>query len=148
MQASLTFRPLTAPVSKKTLTSFRKDAGWSASGDEPNAGAAKMGGRLQWVSVEAGKRMVGIARLELAPPQFCYVSDLIVLSTFRGRGVGDWFMKNIERFCVQSGIPRVLLVPHEGTHGFYEKLHFVADPNVVPFFKKDLNPFQRKILAY
>ncbi|MDB5933701.1 MAG: hypothetical protein JWQ01_1045 [Massilia sp.] len=147
MVLPLVFRPLAAPLSKKALHAFRKDAGWPP---EENAAPSgyKTQGKVQWVAVECGKKMVGIARLELAPPQFCYVSDLIVLSTYRGQGVGDWFMKGIERYCVQFGIPRVLLQPREGTQGFYEKMHFVPDPNVIPFFKKELNPFQRKMFAY
>jgi GNAT superfamily N-acetyltransferase len=147
MSSSLVFRPLPAPPSDKTLRAFRKDAGWPANEGE-SAGGKQAQGKVQWVTVDSGKKMIGIARLELAPPQFCYVSDLIVSSAYRGKGVGDWFMKNIERYCVQFGIPRMLLQPREGTNGFYEKMQFVADPYVGNFLKKELNPFQRKMLGF
>jgi GNAT superfamily N-acetyltransferase len=146
MELQLTFRPLAVPLGKKTLRAFRQDAGWAA-GDGNASSGTHPRGKVQWVTVDCGKKMIGIARLELAPPEFCYLSDLIISSTYRGRGVGDWFMKNIERYCAQFGIPRLLLEPLEDTKGFYEKMHFVADPYVATFLKKDINPFQRKMFA-
>ncbi len=147
MNLTLIFRPLAVPLSNKALRAFRKDAGWAA--DDGDAAAdGPPNGKVQWVTVECGKKTIGIARLELAPPQFCYVGDLIIARAFHGQGVGQWFVKNIERYCTQFGIPRLLLRPLEGTQGFYEKQHFVPDPFVAPFLKKEINPFQRKILAY
>lgn len=148
MQTSLSFRPLSAPLSGKVLLAFRKDAGWSNRDTSGLNGAGRPGAQVQWVTVEAGKRRVAIARLELAPPQFCYVSDLIVLNEHRGRGVGGWFMKQIEQHCTGFGIPRVLLQPLEENRGFYEKLDFVADPFVAGFLKKDIGPVRRRVLPF
>ena len=147
MQLSLIFRPLATPPCKKTLRAFRKDAGWAA-GKSTAVEGQHPRGRVQWVAVERGKNTVGIARLEMAPPEFCYLSDLIILSAHHGEGVGHWFMKNIERYCAQFGIRRLLLQPVDNSKGFYEKMHFVSDPYVVSFLKKELNPFQRKVFAY
>jgi GNAT superfamily N-acetyltransferase len=145
MNLPLTFRQLAVPLSGKALRAFRKDAGWAdvdaATGEPPQ-------GKVQWVTVESGKKTIGIARLELAPPEFCYVADLIILRTHHGQGVGQWFVKHIERYCAQFGIPRLLLRPLEGTQGFYEKQHFVPDPYVAPYLKKEINPFQRKMLVH
>lgn len=145
MDLPLTFRPLAAPLSKKALRAFHQDAGWAdadvSSGEHPH-------GKVQWVTVECGKKTIGIARLELAPPEFCYVGDLIISRAYHGQGVGQWFVKNIERYCAQFGIPRLLLRPLEGTQGFYAKQHFIPDPYVASFLKKEINPFQRKMLAH
>ncbi|MGJ7918278.1 GNAT family N-acetyltransferase [Massilia sp. LXY-6] len=148
MQLSLVFRPLSAPLPDKVLLAFRKDAGWSNRDTSAAVTAGQPGGLVQWVTVESGKKRVGIARLELAPPQFCFVSDLIVLSAHRGRGVGEWFMKQIEQHCAGLGIPRVLLQPMDDNRGFYEKLAFVADPLVAGFLKKELRPLQRRMLPF
>jgi GNAT superfamily N-acetyltransferase len=148
MQSSLVFRPLSAPLPDKVLQAFRKDAGWSNRDTSALRGAGQPGSQVQWVTVEAGKRRVGIARLEVAPPQFCFVSDLIILSSHRGRGVGEWFMKQIELHCMGLGIPRVLLQPMDDNRGFYEKLDFVADPLVAGFLKKEIRPMQRRILPF
>jgi GNAT superfamily N-acetyltransferase len=74
-------------------------------------------------------------------------ADLIISNAFRRKGVGDWFMKSIERYCIQFGVPRLLLEPREGTRGFYDKMHFVADPYVGGFLKKELNPFKLRTFA-
>jgi GNAT superfamily N-acetyltransferase len=148
MQASFAFRPLSAPLSDKVLLAFRKDAGWSNRDTSALGGAAHPGGLVQWVTVESGKKRIGIARLELAAPQFCFVSDLIVLREHRGRGVGEWFMKQIEQHCLGLGIPRVLLQPMADNRAFYEKLDFIADPLVAGFLKKDIRPLQRRPLPF
>jgi GNAT superfamily N-acetyltransferase len=148
MQASFAFRPLSAPLSDKVLLAFRKDAGWSNRDTSALGGAGHPGGLVQWVTVESGKKRIAIARLELAAPQFCFVSDLIVLREHRGRRVGEWFMKQIEQHCLGLGIPRVLLQPMADNRAFYEKLDFVADPLVAGFLKKDIRPLQRRVLPF
>jgi GNAT superfamily N-acetyltransferase len=148
MQSSLVFRALSAPLSDKILLAFRKDAGWSNRDTADLANAGRPGSMVQWVTVEAGKRRIGIARLELVPPQFCYVSDFIVLSSHRGHGVGEWFMKQIEQHCLGCGIPRVLLQPMDDNRGFYEKLNFIDDPLVAGFLKKEIRPQRRMMLPF
>jgi GNAT superfamily N-acetyltransferase len=139
----LHFQPLPQAPSKKTLQAFQKDAGWSVSRREvekmltPNS-------RMQWVSVELNKIVIGIARLELAPPEFCHISDLTIKSKYRGQGVGRWFIKNIELFCAGLGIRRMLLLPESEALPFYEALSFTPDPYVPRFLKKEISPFQRK----
>jgi GNAT superfamily N-acetyltransferase len=148
MQSSLSFRPLSEPLPEKVLLAFRKDAGWSNRDTSRLGQAGRPGSVVQWVTVEAGKRRVGIARLELAPPQFCYLSDFIVLASHRGRGVGEWFMKQIEQYCIGVGIPRVLLQPLDDSRGFYDKLKFTDDPLVAGFLKKEIGPMRRMALPF
>jgi len=148
MQSSLAFRPLSAPLPDKVLLAFRKDAGWSNRETSRLGQAGRPGSVVQWVTVEAGKRRIGIARLELAAPQLCYVSDLIVLASHRGRGVGEWFMKQIEQYCLGFGIPRVLLQPLDDNRGFYRKLNFIEDPLAAGFLKKEIMPQRRMALPF
>jgi GNAT superfamily N-acetyltransferase len=144
MSPSITFRLLPGPIPYKTLMAFRKDAGWDNKDDAAD-GNNHPDGRVQWVTMETGSRVIGIARLEIAPPQFCFVSDFIVLSGQRRRGRGQWFMQQIEQHCRQIGIPRVLLQPTDASQGFYEKLAFVSDPRVAGFLRKDVGLLQRRI---
>lgn len=137
MAASLLFTYLPLPLNPKVLREFRRDAGWDEETDALDGGR-RPGSQVKWVAVLSGKKTVGIARLELARPQFCYVSELIVLDGYRGRGIGEWFMKQIELECFKEGIPRVVLQPKDEARAFYEKLHFVADPMVAGFMKKEL----------
>nr|WP_315396133.1 GNAT family N-acetyltransferase [uncultured Duganella sp.] len=139
----LQFRPLPAPLSNKALEAYRKDA--AMAGARPPAVARDARGKVQWVSVEWKAKQIGVARLELAPPEFCYLSELFVSSKFRRRGVGRWFMARIEQYCHAHGIRRVLLEAAEGTEEFYASQAFVADPLVPKMLKKDINPLQRKM---
>ena len=143
MIEELQFVPLKAPLPDKALLAYRKDAAWSS--PLPKTAAQDARGKVQWVSVEWKAKQIGIARLELAPPEFCYLSELIISSKFRGRGVGRWFMARIEQFCHAQGIRRLLLQAGDGTESFYKAQAFIADPLLPDLLKKDINPFQRKM---
>jgi GNAT superfamily N-acetyltransferase len=147
MHASLTLHLLAALPSPKLLREFRKDAGWDEDTDAMRGGLMP-GSEVKWATVQSGQKTVGIARLELARPQFCYVSELMILKAWRGRGIGEWFMKQIELHCFETGIPRVLLQPKNDARAFYEKLDFVADPMVAGFMKKDIAPQRRRMLPF
>jgi GNAT superfamily N-acetyltransferase len=144
MHANLMFVPLPAAPAPKLLKAFRKDAGWHEAGDAALSGAFAPGSTVQWAAVQSGKKTIGIVRLELAPPQFCYLSELMILSEHRGQGVGEWFMEQIEHVCIARGIARVVLQAHDDSRGFYEKLRFEADPVAAGFLKKDIHPLLRK----
>ncbi|MBA5635828.1 GNAT family N-acetyltransferase [Duganella sp. LX20W] len=145
MSLALSFRPLAKPPTK-LLHAMRRDAGWPAANRADQAQPHPMG-RVQWVSVESGKATIAIARLELAPPEFCYLADLIVASKHRGQGVGRWFLQHIEQYCVGQGIRRLLLQAAPDTEPFYTALLFAPDARAPGFLKKDLNPFQRKLFT-
>lgn len=147
MHASLTLHLLPALPSPKLLREFRKDAGWDKDTDAMRGGLMP-GSEVKWATVKSGQKTVGIARLELARPQFCHVSELMILKDYRGRGIGEWFMKQIELHCFETGIPRVLLRPKDEARGFYEKLDFVSDPLVAGFMKKDIAPQRRRMLPF
>lgn len=140
---ALQFQPLAAAPTSKALSAWRKDAGWNhpilpRTLQHPRA-------QVRWVSVLAGKEKAGIARLELAAPEFCYLSDFIVASKLRRQGVGSWFLHAIEMYAGGFGIKRLLLQAEAGSERFYAAHHFVDDPYVPSFLKKDLPPLQRKL---
>lgn len=144
MHPTLSFLPMPAAPTPKVLKAFRKDAGWTETGDAALNGAFAPGSRVQWAAVLSGKKTIGIVRLELAPPQFCYLSELVILGEYRGRGVGEWFMEQIEQFCLARGIDRVVLQATGDSRGFYDKLRYQADPLAAGFLKKDIKPLLRK----
>jgi N-acetylglutamate synthase-like GNAT family acetyltransferase len=145
MIEDLQFRPLKAPLSNKVLLAWRKDA--DLEGAMPQHKAQDARGKVQWVSVEAKGKQIGVARLELAPPEFCFVSELIISSKFRGQGIGHWFMTRIEQYCLAQGIRRLLLEAGEGTESFYKSQSFISDPHLPHLLKKEINPFQRKVFS-
>jgi GNAT superfamily N-acetyltransferase len=141
-QSELNFVPLAQPRAKKTIRAFLADAGWPERKDDT---ALTVPGRcVQWVCVERAGTTLGIARLELAPPQFCYVASVVVKRQFHRQGIGRWLLRNIEAYCVDRGIQRLLLSAERGSEPFYDAMFFVPDPLAPPFLKKELNPFQKK----
>ena len=147
MHASLTLRLSPTLPNARVLREFRTDAGWDQETDALRGGLWP-GSQVEWALVRAGQKTVGIARLELARPQFCYVSELVILKSHRGRGIGEWFMRQIELHCCKIGIPRVLLQPKDDARAFYEKLDFVSDPLVAGFMKKEIAPQRRRMLPF
>jgi GNAT superfamily N-acetyltransferase len=139
----LTFRPLQEPLSDKKLLAFRKDAGWK---DKIAPVYRDPRGVVQWVAVEIGKHQIAIARLEMAPPEFCYVADLIIKTDYRGKGVGHWFMRAIEQYCGDRGIRRLLLQATADSEAFYESLDFHVDPKVPQMLKKDIPLLRPKMI--
>jgi GNAT superfamily N-acetyltransferase len=148
MQDSLVFRLLPAPPTPKTLLVFRRNAGWNTLDPASIAEALVPRPGMQWVTVLQRHRTVAIARLELAPPQFCFVSDCIVDRSMRGRGVGSWLLGQVERECRERGIPRLLLRPTDESLGFYRKLGFTPDTAVAGFLRKDVGPVRRRLLPF
>lgn len=145
MDLDLQFRVLKAPPATKVVMAFRRDA--DAEGALPHASAADPRGKVQWVAVELKKKQIGIARLELAAPEFCFVSELMILSSYRGQGIGHWTMKRIEQYAHSLGIRRLLLEAGDGTENFYKSQSFIADPLMPRMLRKEINPFQPKVFA-
>lgn len=145
MDLDLQFRVLKAPPATKVVMNFRRDA--DAEGALPRPTAADPRGKVQWVAVELKNKQIGIARLELAAPEFCFVSELMILSGYRGQGIGHWIMKRIEQYAHSLGIRRLLLEAGEGTDNFYKSQSFISDPLMPRILRKDINPFQPKMFA-
>ncbi|MBV7536740.1 GNAT family N-acetyltransferase [Duganella sp. sic0402] len=145
MDLDLQFRLLKTPPSTKVLMAFRKDA--DSEGLMPPPKPADPRGKLQWIAIELKNKQIGIARLELAAPEFCFVSELMIASQYRGLGIGHWVMTRIEQYCLSLGIKRLLLEAGEGTDNFYKSQAFISDPLMPRLLRKDINPFQRKMFA-
>jgi len=149
--SQLVFRPLSDVPTRKSLLAFQRDAGWSVTTKkveailQPNEPIPNTNKRIQWVSVELDKTKIGIAKLELSQPEFCYISDLVIKSKYRRQGVGRWMLRHIEDMCNALAIKRVLLRPEPRSMAFYASLSFAVDPFVPGVLRKDLNPFQRKM---
>lgn len=123
----------------KELKAFHEDAGW-----EPPKAPKESRGQVQWAVVSIAGTKAAIARIELARPEFCFVTSLVVLGKFRGRGAGGWLLGQIEQHCQQQGIRRLILEPAPGTEEYYKAHHFIPDPLVPSCVKKDIPPLLRR----
>lgn len=141
----MVFHVLKEPLSDKKLRAFRADAGWKDKVGGPLHKDPR--GAVQWVSVEMGKLQIGVVRLELAPPEFCYVADFIIKKEHRGKGIGKWLMRCIEQYCAGRGIRRLLLETTENARTFYEQYGFRPDPMLPTILKRDIPVFLPKMVV-
>jgi GNAT superfamily N-acetyltransferase len=71
----------------------------------------------------AGDRQVGFARVVTDRATFGYVSDVFVLESHRGRGVGERLMAAIMAHPELQGLRRMALFTRDA-HGLYRKFGF------------------------
>lgn len=139
--AQLHFMTLQDSLHAKRLRAFRRDAGWPTT---PPRAVADSRGTVQWVGAAIAHKQIGIARLELAAPAFCYVAEVIINREWRGMGIGSWFIQQIEAYCASLGIQRLMLEAAAGTDSFYAALGFQPDLRVPAMLCKNISPLQRK----
>lgn len=136
MDLDLQFCLLETPPDLAILRAFRKDA--NAEDDPPPAEAPPATGKVQWIAIQWQLRQIGLARLQVAGQAFCFVSDLMILSQYRRRGIGRQAMAYIEQYALEAGLQRLFLMADEGTEHFYKSQAFVEDPLLPHLMRKDL----------
>ena len=72
-----------------------------------------------------GDRLVGFARVITDSTTFAYLSDVFVLESHRGRGLGTWFMETVLSHPDLQNLRRWMLATADA-HGLYRKVGFTA----------------------
>ena len=72
-----------------------------------------------------GDRLVGFARVITDHATFAYLSDVFVLESHRGRGLGTWFMESVLSHPDLQNLRRWMLATADA-HGLYRKVGFSA----------------------
>jgi GNAT superfamily N-acetyltransferase len=72
-----------------------------------------------------GDRLVGFARVITDSATFAYLSDVFVLESHRGRGLGTWFMESVLSHPDLQNLRRWMLATADA-HGLYRKVGFTA----------------------
>ena len=70
-------------------------------------------------------RLVGFARVITDSATFAYLSDVFVLESHRGRGLGTWFMESVLSHPDLHNLRRWMLATADA-HGLYRKVGFTA----------------------
>ncbi|MGE0481131.1 MAG: GNAT family N-acetyltransferase [Phycisphaerae bacterium] len=69
------------------------------------------------------QRQIGFARVISDGATFAYLSDVFVREEYRGRGIGQWFIRTIVAHPQLQGLRRWLLATRDA-HGLYRKFGF------------------------
>jgi GNAT superfamily N-acetyltransferase len=72
-----------------------------------------------------GDRLVGFARVITDSATFAYLSDVFVLESHRGHGLGTWFMESVLSHPDLQNLRRWMLATADA-HGLYRKVGFTA----------------------
>ena len=72
-----------------------------------------------------GDRLVGFARVITDFTTFAYLSDVFVLESHRGRGLGTWFMESVLSHPDLQNLRRWMLATADA-HGLYRRVGFTA----------------------
>jgi GNAT superfamily N-acetyltransferase len=70
-----------------------------------------------------GDRLVGFARVITDYATFGYLSDVFVLESHRGRGLGTWFMESVLAHPDLQNLRRWMLATADA-HGLYRRVGF------------------------
>jgi N-acetylglutamate synthase-like GNAT family acetyltransferase len=70
-------------------------------------------------------RLVGFARVITDSTTFAYLSDVFVLESHRGRGLGTWFMESVLSHPDLQNLRRWMLATADA-HGLYRRVGFTA----------------------
>ncbi len=83
----------------------------------------------------AGRRQVGLARVITDRSTYCYLCDVYVLESERGRGLGRWLIECVVRHPELQGLRRMSLVTADA-HALYADFGFVAPANPERYMEK------------
>jgi len=85
------------------------------------------------VAVEKkSNKAIGMGRLLSDGVSDAYIQDLVVLPSYRGRGVGKRLVKKLVEYCYSKGIRWIGLISEPGQDGFYSKIGFKQMKHYVP----------------
>ena len=115
---------------REEIVSLYRSAGWWKEGrDDPSEiGGLIRGSFVFVVAVERRSgRAVGMGRAISDGVSDAYIQDLVVLSGYRGRGIGRALLRRILEACRERGIGWIALIAEGGTGDFYRRHGFSVE---------------------
>lgn len=108
-------------------------AGWDPAG-RVTPGRLARALEATWCIVCAydGERLVGSGRVISDGALHAFVTELIVLPEYRGRGIGTAILERLVARCEAQGLTDVQLFAARGAVGFYRNNGFVERPADAP----------------
>jgi ribosomal protein S18 acetylase RimI-like enzyme len=113
-----------APIEE--IVELYKAAGWWQESPETRSTIPSMirGSFCFMVARSLQGRVVGMARVISDGYSDAYIQDVVVLESYRGRGVGRELVRRLTKFCVDRKIGWIGLVAEPGTQGLYQELGY------------------------
>jgi len=123
------------PPSKAVLTALLKDAQWTLS-EETLLGMVSNKPhpdlRTMWVSLKKGADLIGLATLQFPSPEYkvvapAFISNFVIKKAFQGQGLGAHLFTQIERYCNQYGLRKIILESAVSSMAFWQAVGFMRN---------------------
>ncbi len=119
---------------KNDMIALYKDAGWW---EEPRDGNLDfldtvVRNSVLFAGAFSGQRLIGMGRALSDGVSDAYIQDVVVHSSFRGKGVGKQLVQTLVTGLKQKGIDWIGLIGEPNTASFYEPLGFSILQNYIP----------------
>ncbi len=82
-------------------------------------------------------KAIGMGRIISDGVSDAYLQDLIILSEFRGLGLGKQLVNELVGYCYNNGIKWIALISEPNQDGFYKKIGFKKMINYIPMKFKE-----------
>ena len=123
------------PPSKAVLTALLKDAQWTLS-EETLLGMVSNKPhpdlRTMWVSLKKGADLIGLATLQFPSPEYklvapAFISNFVIKKDFQGKGLGSYLFEQIEHYCSDYGLRKIILESTATNTAFWQAVGFVRN---------------------
>jgi len=113
-----------APV--EDIVALYKSADWWQESSEARAVIPSMirGSLCFMVARSLDGKIVGMGRVISDGYSDAYIQDVVVLKSYRGKGIGQELVRRLTQFCRERKISWIGLVAEPGTQEMYEGLGF------------------------
>jgi ribosomal protein S18 acetylase RimI-like enzyme len=135
------------PPSKAVLSAMLKDAQWTLS-EETLLGMVRNKPhpdlRTVWVNLKKGAEPIGFATLQFPSPEYtlvapAFISNFVIKKAFQGQGLGSYLFEQIERYCSDYGLRKIILESAATNMAFWQAVGFMRNiQNPTVLFKSIL----------
>jgi len=116
-----------------------KDAGWwkeENDGVDPDFIQKIIDGSFCFAVAMKNDEIIGMGRAISDGVSDAYIQDVVVLKSFRGRGIGAIIMDKIVAFLKSKKISWIGLIAEPGAISFYDRYGFSRMEGYIPFLIK------------
>jgi len=118
------FRTLDPSVPAAEIVNLYGDADWWEEGYTPEFITPMLAGSFAAIGVYDGEKLVGMGRAIADGASDAYIQDIVVLSSYRKRGIGAAIVRELVARLKAAGVDWIGLIASPGAAHFYQSLGF------------------------
>lgn len=125
MRDAVDYEVVTSAPVEEIVELYKAGGWWQESPEAREAIPPMIRGSFSFmVARSIDGRIVGMARVISDGYSDAYIQDVVVLDSYRGRGVGRELVRRLAEICLARKIAWIGLVAEPGTQSLYEDLGF------------------------